>query len=366
MYDDYIGRQIRRATRSLLVLSFVPVLAAAAAAISYQRFLGSLLHGPMQMSAQELVAVSNPESLSRYNVVVNGDQIFSTGFQKLAEGESSGGKDVSNKKVAERISVLTFGDRQLLVVSEDRPTSTQLRGALEAISPEIRTQVLSKLIVENPGSASAYLPMMLDTREFTADAWTIPVAGIAAVLLGAWGIFVCMRWQSNPETHPIHQGLRKYGDPRLIRGRIDGEARAENAKDSGAAITANWFLHAWPFGLRVRPLADIAWAYKLVITHRVNFVPTGKTHHAKVFDRQGKAIQFQDKEPAVDALLLKLSQRAPWVVMGFSGPIENMFKKQRAQFLAEVDKRKAAAKAAPSEAPKLQPQTKKPQPVGVA
>ncbi len=366
MFDDYIGRQIRQATRSLLILSLVPILAAAVAAVSYQRFLGSLLHGPVQMSAQDLVAVSDPESLSRYNVALNGDQLFSTGFQKLAEGESSSGKADSNKKVAERISVLTFGDRRLLVVSEARPTSTQLRGALGAISPEIRAQVLSKLIAESPESASIYLPMMLDTREFTSDAWTYPVLGVVAVLLGAWGVIVCLRWQSNPDSHPIHTGLRKFGDPMLIRGRIDGEARAENAKDSGATVTANWFLSPSPFGLHLRPLTDIVWAHKLVITHRVNFVPTGKTHHAKVYDRQGKAIQFQANEQAVDALLVKLSQRAPWVIMGYSGPIENMFKKQRLQFLAEVDKRKAALKAAPSEAPKAQTQFKKREPVGVA
>jgi hypothetical protein len=68
----------------------------------------------------------------------------------------------------------------------------------------------------------------------------------------------------------------------------------------------------------------------------------------------------------LDVLLGKLSQRAPWIVVGFSPAIETLIKKRRSEFLAEVDKRKAAMNAGPAMPAKPQPQAKRPVPVGVA
>ena len=366
MHDDYVGRQIRRANRTLFLLAALPLTAAVLLGVQYHRFLASLLESPVSMSSTELRGVSDALLLRRYKVSVEGDQLIPTGFQKVRQTTASDTNRVTREEVEQRFSILTFGDRRLLVSSKDPLPGTQLKGGLVPIPLEVREHVLAPIGRENPDLAAAFLPVMLDTAEFSGEAWIIPVCGLVIALLAVWGMTKCAQWSSDPARHPIARELEKRGDFNILRGRIDTEVRTERASDSGALVTASWLLQPWPFGLKVRPLGEIAWAYKVIVKHRVNFIPAGKTYHARLWDRQGKLIDVQGKEANLDALLVKLNQRAPWVVTGFSPAIEALYRKQRSEFLAEVDKRKAALKADSAAPVKPQPPAKRPAPVGVA
>jgi hypothetical protein len=366
MHDDYIGRHIRRATRAVFLLSALPVVAALLLGIQYHRFLGNLLQSPVAMTASELQDVSNPELLRRYRVALIGDQLFPTNFQKVRETRTEDTNQVSKVEVEQRFSILNLGNHNILVSSTDPVTDVQIRGALVPIPQDVREYVLSKIEHKRPEMAGTFLPMMLDTQEFASEAWILPICGLLPALLGVWGVIKSAQWSSNPADHPIGRYLQKRGNFDIMTGRIDAEVRSEGGSDSGTLVTASWLLHPWPFGLKVRALSELAWAHKVIVRHRVNFIPAGKTYHAKIFDRQGKLLQVQGKEANLDALLGKLSQRAPWIVVGFSPAIEALFKKRRPEFLAEVDKRKAALNAGSASAAKPQPQAKKPVPVGVA
>jgi hypothetical protein len=367
MQDDYIGRQIDRATRSLFLLSIFPLIAVSLLGVQNRRFLVSLIHSPVPMSSAEIQQVSDPESLRRYNVSLIGDQLIPTKFQKVRETRDQHTNQVTRSEVEQRFSILTLGNKSLLVSSKNQISDTQLKGGLLPIPLEVRDHVLNAIERKKPELAGTFLPMMLDTETFSSDAWFVPTCGALLILLGFWGLITAARWSSNPAGHPIAKELQKRGEFNIVRGRIDAEVRAEGGSGSGTLITASWLLSPSLIGLKIRPLGEIAWAYKLVVRHRVNFIPVGKTVRAKIWDRQGKAIEVMAKEANVDALLTKINQRAPWVVMGFNAAIESMFKMNRPQFLAEVDKRKAALKAAPVAGPASpQPQAKRPTPVGVA
>jgi hypothetical protein len=366
MHDDYIGRQIGRATRTLFLFAALPMAAVVLTGIQSHRFLANLVQGPIPMSWAELQAVSDPQTLRRYNVSVDGDEMIPTNFQKVRQTRASDTNKVTKVEVEQRFSILTVGDRHMLVSSTAPLLSAHLRGGLVPIPIEVREHVLSPLERKNPKIAGSFLPTMLDTAEFSSDAWILPACGLLLVILAGWGIIKCAQWSSNPAGHPVARELQKRGDFNILRGRIDAEVRAENAHDQGTIVTTTWLLHPWPFGLKVRALGEIAWAYKLIVKRRVNFIPAGKTYHARIGDRQGKRIEIQGKEATVDALLVKLGQRAPWIVAGFNQTIEAMYRKQRPQFLAEVDRRKAALKTEPATAITPEPQPKRSTPVGVA
>lgn len=365
MHDDYIGRQIRRATRALFLLAVLPLTAVLLLGVQFHRFLGNLMRGPVAMNSAELQEVANPELLRRYKVSVVGDQMFPTNFQEVKETRAEGTNKVTETEVEQRFSILTFGDRSLLVSSKDPLPGLQVRAGLVPIPREVREHVLSPIEREKPEMARTFFPVMLDTEEFSSEAWIVPLCGLLLALLGGWGVIKCARWSSNPAEHPIGRELEKRGDFNILSGRMDAEVRAEGGSDSGTLVTASWLLHPWSFGLKMRALGELAWAYKLIVKHRVNFIPTGKTYHARIWDRNGKLIQLQVKQANLDAMLLKLSQRAPWVVMGFSPAIEALYRKRRPEFLVEVDKRKAAPKAPPAPS-KTQQQVKRPSPLGVA
>jgi hypothetical protein len=362
--DDYINNQMRRSTRNLLLFSAIPFAFIVLLGAQNYRFLANLLKSPRPISSSELFNIQDAGDLRQYNVSVSGDQLIPTTFQKVLQTKSSTTNQVTRTDVEQRFSILQIGDRYLLVSSQDPPSSASLTGGLVAIPLEVREHVLGPIEKKSAISDQAFLPFMLNTKEFTG-AWGWPVFGLLLGTLCATGIVLSTQWSANPAQHPIAKQLRKYGEFNIIRGRIDSEVRQEgNLKASAPLVTSSWFLAPSPFTLQVRPLGELAWAYQLTTQHRVNFVPTGKSYQAKIYDRQGRLIAIQAKEQAVQALLVKIGQKAPWVVLGFNAGLENLFKRQRDQFLAAVDQRKAALKAASSEAPK--PQPKKPEPVGVA
>lgn len=364
MQDDYINSQLRRSTRNLLIFSALPLVVVLLLGFQNRRFLTSLLKGTRPMSTSELLNVHDGEDLVRYNVSVSGDQLIPTTLQKVRQTKSSSSGQVTRTDVEQRFSVLQIGDKYLLVSSQDPLSSTFLTGGLVNIPLEIREHVLAPIEKKRAISAEAFLPVMLNTTEFTNGAWVGPVFGLSLGILGTVGIIVAMRWSANPAQNPIAKQLRKYGEFNIIRGRIDSEVRMEESfKGSGVLVTSSWFLAPSAFTLRVRPLGEIAWAYQLTTKHSVNFVPTGKSYQAKIWDRQGRLISIKAKESVVQALLTRIGQKAPWVVLGFNAPLENLYKKQRAQFLAAVDERKAALKSASQPA---KPEAKKPKPVSVS
>lgn len=365
MHDDYINNQMRRSTRNLLLFSALPFAIIVLLGVQNHRFLANLLKGSRPLSGSELLNIQDSEDLRQYNVSVNGDQLIPTTFQKVLRTKSSTTNQVTRTDVEQRFSILQIGDRYLLVSSKDPLSSPSLTGGLVAIPLEVREHVLGPIEKKNAMSDQAFLPFMLNTAEFSNGAWGWPVFGLLLGTLCATGIALSTQWSANPAQHPIAKQLRKYGEFNIIRGRIDSEVRLEgNLKASAPVVTSSWFLAPSPFTLQVRSLGELAWAYQLTTQHRVNFVPTGKSYQAKIYDRQGRLISIQAKEQIVQALLIKIGQKAPWVVLGFNAGLENLYKRQRDQFLAAVDQRKAALKAAPSESPK--PQAKKPEPVGVA
>jgi hypothetical protein len=362
--DDYIHNQMRRSTRNLLLFCAIPLAFLVLLGVQNYRFLANLLKGPRPVSSSELFNIQDSGDLRQYNVSVSGDELIPTTFQKVMQTKSSSTNQVTRTDVEQRFSILQIGDRYLLVSSKDPLSSTSLTGGLVAIPLEVREHVLGPIEKRKAISEQAFLPFMLNTTEFN-DSWGGLVFLLLLGTLCATGVVVSTQWSANSAQHPIAKQLRKYGEFNIIRGRIDSEVRQEgNLKASAPLVTSSWILAPSVFTLRVRPLGELAWAYQLTTQHRVNFVPTGKTFQAKIYDRQGRLIAIQAKEQAVQALLVKIGQKAPWVVLGFNAGLENLYKKQRDQFLAAVDQRKAALKAAPAESPK--PQPKKPEPVGVA
>jgi hypothetical protein len=364
--DDYINNQMRRNTRNLLILSAIPLAVIVLLGVQNYRFLANLLKGSRPLNSSELLNIQDVGDLRQYNVSVSGDELIPTTFQKVLRTKSTTTNQVTRTDVEQRFSFLRIGDRFLLVSSKDQLSSASLTGGLVAIPLEVREHVLGPIEKKQALSDQAFLPFMLNTTEFSNDSWGGIVFLLLLGTLCAVGIVLSMQWSANPAQHPIAKQLRKYGEFNIIRGRIDSEVRQEgNLKASAPVVTSSWFLAPSAFTLRVRPLGELAWAYQLTTQHRVNFVPTHKSYQAKIYDRQGRLIAVQAKEEAVQAMLAKIGLKAPWVVLGFNAGLDNLFKKQRDQFLAAVDQRKAALKAAPAAAsPK--PQPKKPEPVGVA
>ena len=84
------------------------------------------------------------------------------------------------------------------------------------------------------------------------------------------------------------------------------------------------------------PNNKMLWAYQITTTHRTNGIKTGTSYSVNIFADGYKSnfnISVPNEATAI-AVLDKIANTFPWVVVGFTDQISNLFHKDRAQFLA--------------------------------
>jgi hypothetical protein len=81
--------------------------------------------------------------------------------------------------------------------------------------------------------------------------------------------------------------------------------------------------------------------------HSVNFIPTGTSFAALLYDRHGDSLELRAGQKQVEALMSMICQQAPWIAAGFSKDLERLWKSQKTAFIGAVDeRRKDLSKAA--------------------
>ncbi len=351
MWQGYFGRQIRRANRNLLMANTLLLFGLLLVTGMSWRYLYNFFSGPFFVDANELVSVPNPNWLRKYFVNVHGERSISTGARQVTR--KNGSETVNAYYLA-----LVVKDRLLLVKTPAADRATDFTGGLVDIPGDAQASIVARLEQKYPELKGRFLPMMLDATGFRDSGyWGLAIC-VPLFLLAIWNLSKGLVRSSNPQAHPIAKALKRYGEPTVVAMRIESELRAEGMSgDPGSAyVTRSWFVYPTTYGVAIAQLGDIAWAYKKITRHSVNFIPTGKTYEVMVWDRSGKSISISGKQDRVELVLLSLAKRAPWVVFGFNKQLEQLWKKSRAEFLAAVDKRKAAppVAAAAAEKPVLQ------------
>lgn len=84
------------------------------------------------------------------------------------------------------------------------------------------------------------------------------------------------------------------------------------------------------------PNNKMLWAYQITTTHRTNGIKTGTSYSLNIFVdgyKSNFSISVPNEATAI-AILDKIANTLPWVVVGFTDQISNLFHKDRAQFLA--------------------------------
>ena len=87
--------------------------------------------------------------------------------------------------------------------------------------------------------------------------------------------------------------------------------------------------------------------YKKVTQHSINFIPTGKSFAALLYDRYGYSTEIQASEKKIVTLMTHIIKHCPWTIAGFSKDLEKLWTSRKGAFVAAVDeRRKEAPKAA--------------------
>ena len=107
-----------------------------------------------------------------------------------------------------------------------------------------------------------------------------------------------------------------HGTPEQVSALIDRDMAAtdQHTVIGKTRLTPQWLVHATPFIFLGVPYAEIAWAYKKVVTRRALYglIPVGKNYFLAVNTRNGKSHSVANlKEPQIDQILHEIAGRAP-------------------------------------------------------
>jgi len=337
MWENFIGRQIRRANTRLLLANLITLAIVALIVFGNWRYLNNWFRGTVAITPAEVAALKSAKDLDRNFVKLDVGEIVPSGFQEV---EQENGKTTSVK--ADYL-VTWIAGRALVLKTKPNSTNTHLEGALVEMPIDVSAALRQDLPADKQ---YVLLPFMLDTVDYRDDGYWMLGIFIPIIALCVWNLMKWSQRSSNFAAHPIVQKMG--GEAAVIQygQQLDTEMSGGGEKFGAATLTANWVVVPFFFGAHLARLDDLAWVYKKVTKHSVNFVPTGKTYEAVLWSRAGVMTSVTGKEAQVDKLLATIANRTPWVVGGFSAELDAAWKKDRAGFVAAVDQRRTNARTA--------------------
>jgi hypothetical protein len=335
MPSDFVTNIIRRSNRNLLLWSLLGIIAVVVGVILGLNYLQNFIQGPYTVDKQEILNIKDLGSQKKTFITLKGDEMVDTGYYHYTQKEGS-----SVQNIDAYYGALLLDDRYLLVktgqkVNEKVSTYT---GGLVAMSTKEQNEIIGDIEKENPQLKGIFLPYMLDTGDFRTPGYIGLAVGAVVLLVSLFGLSRFAS-RSNPQNHPIMKRLAKFGDVEQVASQIDMEMGGDHPKVANTHFTRNWLLQATGSSLSATRFNDVMWVYKKITQHRTNGIPTGKTYSALIWDRYGQCITINGKENVVNQVIEAALTRAPGAIGGYNTEIQNMWNKNRAQFIATVDGR---------------------------
>lgn len=335
--DSYIAKQVRRSNRNLVLANCVILIGVGIFVALNWRYAYNFAAGPFPADKDLLASIIDPDKPLRYFFSVSGDKSFESGLTEV-EREANTGRESTKAQYL----VLAMGDKLLIIKASPGKSGQRFDGGLAQLPSDVRSQVEAPVVEQYPESLHMFLPTMLDATGFRDDGFWALVVCVPLVGIAIWYLRIAWMRRQQPSRHPIVAWLSSFGDLDQLVPTIDAELLGAT-KIGKVTTTASWIFAPTTFGLKLARIDRLTWAYEKVTRHSHNFIPTGKTYAAILWDRSGRAIEIDGRTKRVEQILKTVLDRAPWVVIGFDKELEQLSKSNWAGFVGAVDQRRVAA-----------------------
>lgn len=342
MWNNYIGNQIRRSNRHLLVMNICLVAILLVILLSTRRYLYNCFAGPAPITADALAAIKDPATIDRYFVSISGVHAVDTGLQSVEKRVNKYTHEVQSETRSASYFATPVGSKMLLIKSPASAAAADYEGALVMPDADVREWFDNQLKPRGGSYDTVFLPYIMDATPFRTLAYVELALCVPLLLLGLYNILKGMKRRSDFNSSPIAKSLSRFGPAPQIAAAIDGELAQYGNRSAmkGVTLTVSWFLRESYYGLKITPANNILWAYQKVTKRRTNGIPTGTTFSAVVADRDGKRIQCSGKQATVTQMIEQIKSVVPWIITGYSADANTMYSKRRNEFAAAVEQRK--------------------------
>lgn len=313
-------------------------------------YLYNFFFGPFSADVNFLSSVKSLAEQEKVFVSVSGEKSLATGMQQISQTKSKATGKITKEEVKSDYIILVVDQRFLLVKADHgHESDTSFTGSLELIPGNVYNAVIQDLEKDRPGIKSLFFPFMLDAGNFRLGGYFGLVIGIPLFFLGLWNIKKALQRTSDLKSSPIVKAISRHGEPFSVGAELDSQVKESLQKfGKKCFLTKNWFVNKKFFDLNVARFDRIAWVYKKVTKHSVNFIPTGKTYGILVNTQFGDMFEVEMTEKEVNGFLEKLATSAPWIVFGYSDELKALWDKDKAGFVGAVEERKKKVQQATS------------------
>jgi hypothetical protein len=342
MWNNYIGSQIRRANRNLMVMNAVLMAILVVVLVISRRYLYNALAGPFPTTVDAIGGLSDPETLDHYFVSIQGVQAVRAGLQVMDQRVNKYTRAVQSETLAATYFAVRTHGKLLLIKSPAAAPAMSYTGALVTAGKDVKDFYETKLRARNLNFNDVFLPIVLDATSFRAPAyWELGIC-IPLLLLGLFNLGKGVVRGMDPKNSPVAKALSKYGPPEQIAAGIQNELAQYGNRSPlrHTVLTVSWLLRESYYNLQAVHLNDVVWAYQKVTRHRTNGIPTGTTFGVIVGNRNGKRMECAGKQPEVIKMIEAIHAGVPWIMAGYSAELNTMFAQRPAEFAAMVDQRR--------------------------
>ena len=339
----WVESEARRANRNLLLANGLIAAVTILIIAANYRYCANFVLGCQPVSNSDLAGLTSPDQRWRNFVTVSGSKAVNSGYRDIVKHMTNG--QVTSTEVKAEYVWLVAGDKLLLVKAPPGDEQVQYSGQLEETAAEA-----APLMAGRPEPTAAVMPFTLNAVDYRNSGYAILFLVVPLLGLAAWNSTKAVRRSSELQFSPTWKNLSQHGSAYQLSQQIAAELQPNMIRKYGKLqVTPNWLVRRKMFSTWVSPVEDLAWVYKKVTKHSVNFIPTGKTYSVILVNRHRQRTEEQMKEKAVNELLVELAGKAPWVLFGFDQNLDKAWRKDPAGVIRTVDLRRqqqAQARAA--------------------
>lgn len=338
----FINKHVARANRNLLLVNAILFAALLWWAQSSSVYLYNFFFGPFEVDARSLSAISSLASTEKRFVEVNGERAMQTGMQQVSQTKNKYSKKVIKEEIRSDYIALVL-DKRLLVVKASHGNENQLRfrGFLAPLPSKVEHEVIDELDRQNPGFKSLFFRFMVEESDYRFAGYIGFLISIPLFGLSLWNVNKALRRSNDISKSPIVKSVQRYGDLLSVSSEIDKQINSEHKTYRKTCVLTDWwFFRARTFGLDLVRFDRIAWVYKKVTRHSVNFIPAGKSYGIVVSTQFGETFEVDMSDRDASDFLNKMISSAPWIVFGYTDELKALWDKQRDKFITGIENRK--------------------------
>jgi hypothetical protein len=238
-------------------------------------------------------------------------------------------------RVLARYFVVRAGDRWLLIKGTADQQGDTFTGLLTDISPSETERAIGAFARSREVDPARLLPFLLDCTLDTSRGLVVGlfflavflVPGLVLTGLGLWRIL-------RPEGHALARALRRFGPPAEVAVAIDRSGQP--VRVGPLEFAGDWLVCRSPRGAWiVFRHDDLLWVHKLVETvNRTTY------HQVKIYDRLGAVFVGGGQSEEMDAVVDALTERNPWLVVGWDERVEKQWREDPASLVPRVEERR--------------------------